>query len=104
MAHVWHPIWPDATFATLHYFAPSIGAIHAHSDDPDTASLTVLCSFHNEFWPGKTGLQYNLAAILDISPVASVEILEVEDDHPGDVAASVCVHSALKEAPSMLFG
>ena len=45
MAHVWHPTCPDATFATLHYFAPSIGAIHAHSDDPDTASLAVLCSF-----------------------------------------------------------
>ena len=80
---------------TLRHFAPSIGAIPVHSDDSDTASLTVPCYFRNGFWPGKTSLQYNLAAILDISPVASVEILEVEGDlgavvtarSPGDVAA-----------------
>ena len=41
---VWHPTWPDATFATLCRYASSVGACLVHSDFPDVSSLSGLSS------------------------------------------------------------
>lgn len=69
---LWHPAWPDATFATLRRFSSSIGAIYVHSDDPDTASLTGLCSFLATSMPALESL--SLEGVFDDKAFVDVEI------------------------------